>query len=143
SPLKLLELVLILPSPREIRLDHEIQHEIHSLDAERGPAVRALEVNVPTEVIAVRQPRHPHGVPKTGPKNPQRRYVPRVTDVIPVSKFEILDDATMRSLGRKPARVALSTDRVRTWRRNLSTSADRQPQQQTGIGVLDNNQRSS
>jgi len=46
----LIELVSILPPPRQIGLRDDVEHEVHRLEPVRIPSHRTLQVDVPTQV---------------------------------------------------------------------------------------------
>ena len=76
----LVELLGILPTPRQVRLHHDVEHEVHRFEPDRVPTHRLLQVDVPTEVTAVGTPRHQDRVPVIRSHDPQTRHIP---DVLP------------------------------------------------------------
>ena len=52
----LLELVAILPLPRQIGIGHDIEHQVHRLEPDRVATHRPLQVDVPAEVRPVGAP---------------------------------------------------------------------------------------
>ena len=61
--LRLLEFVLVLPSPRgHIRLDDDVQRLVHVVEPDRRPAKRLLEVDVPAGQVPALLPNKEHGM---------------------------------------------------------------------------------
>lgn len=128
----LLELVSILPPPRQIGLRDDVEHEVHRLEPERIPSHRTLQVDVPTEVRPIGEPRHPRRVPSMRAEDPEARDVPRVVAEQPVTVVEIRD------------RPGVNVGRVESMGRgdrHLATRALRNPEQRPLLGVLHDPQR--